>query len=138
MKLRTLLLASAIGFTLLGAGTLLAQSPPVVIGRGDLKGVPQEVKDLIKKFDGARDTYLITQRELLAQLKGATAEQRDGLRKELQVNRDALLADLKTFRTQLMDELKDLKGKITHQEFKRIIDAARDAATDGARHKGNR
>ena len=153
MKIRTLLVAGAIGFNLLGAvGTreLLAQSstpPPIVVppnkdDRGlikDLKGAPDDVKTLVMSFDSTRDGYLKTQAGLLAQLKSATtAAERDALRKALQANRDAFLAELKTFRTQLMDDLKAVKGKISHAEFQRIITAAHDAATEGARHKGGK
>jgi hypothetical protein len=57
----------------------------------------------------------------------------------LQDNRQAFLDALKDFRSQLKDDLTALKGKISHAEFLRIIDAAHDAATEGGlnHHKGN-
>src|SRR5947209_19850650 len=142
--LRSLLLTSAMGVCLLGGRSLLAQDvmPPVVVPPGDrdlirdLKNAPDAVKTLILNFDATRDAYLAQQRALLAQAKGATADERAKIREQLQDNRAAFLAELKTFRTDLRKDLQDLKGKISHAEFKRITDAARDAAKDGGRHKG--
>lgn len=143
-------MASALGLCLFGTRSLLAQdttpttpptTPPVVVDKGDidllrdLKGAPPEIKNLILNFDTVRDHYLAEQKALLLRLKSATAEQREKIREQLQDNREAFLAELKTFRQELRRDLQDLKDKISHKEFLRIIDAAHDAATD-TRHKG--
>jgi hypothetical protein len=110
---------------------------PVVVApnSGDLAGVPADIKTLIKDFAATRDIYLAQQDLLLAQLKTATTKaEREAIRDQLQGNRQAFLAELKTFRTQLKDDLVALKGKISHAEFLRIIDAAHDAATEGGYH----
>jgi hypothetical protein len=121
-------------------------TPPVVVPHDDkdlyrdLRGAPQDVKDLIIGFDQTRDGYLAQQAVLLAKLKNATTPQeREAIRDLLQDNRQAFLASLKDFRGQLKDELTALKGKISHEEFERIIDAAHDAATEGGfdHHKGH-
>lgn len=146
MKPRTFLIAAVIGFSLVGTRVILADPTPVVVPPNqadrdqikDLKGAPTDVKNLITSFDTTRDKYLAQQRLLLAKLKGANESQRDQIRTDLQANRDAFLAELKSFRKQLTDELNELKSKISHQEFRRIIDAAHDAVNDGARHKGHK
>ena len=146
--LRTLLVASAVSACLLGSHSLRADGvtpPPVVVPptdadrdlNRDLKNAPAAVKTLILSFDVTRDDFLARQRGLLAQLKGATPDERAAIREKLEANRAAFLAALKNFRTDLRKDLKDLKGKIGHAEFRRIIDAAKDAsARDRERHRG--
>lgn len=112
--------------------------PPVVVPHDDkdlyrdLRGAPDAIKDLIVGFDQTRDKYLAEQAVLLAKLKAATTpEERQKIREQLQDNRQAFLDALKDFRHTLKDDLKALKGKISHEEFLRIVDAAHDAATEG-------
>lgn len=134
------------GLCLLGGRSLMADdaTPPVVVppDRGDrdlirdLKNAPDAVKTLILNFDTTRDKYLETQRALLARAKGATADERAKIRAQLQDNRQAFLAELKSFREDLRKDLQALRGEISHREFLRIIDAAKDAARDRERHKG--
>jgi len=141
---RYLILAGMAVVTLCAPRAVLAQTatPPVVVAPhdGDLAGAPADIKTLIKDFAATRDTYLAQQDLLLAQLATATtATARAAIRAQLQDNRAAFLAELKAFRTQLKDDLAALKGKISHAEFLRIIDAAHDAATEGGfgHHKGH-
>jgi hypothetical protein len=115
-------------------------TPTVVPHDGDLAGVPADIKTLIVDFAATRDVYLAKQDLLLAKLKLATTDaERDAIREQLQDNRQAFLEALADFRTQLKDDLLALKGKISHAEFLRIIDAAHDAATEGGagHHKGH-
>jgi cytochrome oxidase Cu insertion factor (SCO1/SenC/PrrC family) len=106
----------------------------------DLRGAPADIKILIISFDKTRDTFLAQQAVLLAKLKNATTDaERAAIREQLQDNRQAFLAALKDFRSTLKEDLAALKGKISHEEFLRIIDAAHDAATEGGigHHKGH-
>jgi hypothetical protein len=141
-SIRYLILTGIAAVSLCGASAALADTtpPPVVVpDNGSLSGVPADIKTLIKDFAATRDTYLAQQDLLLAQLKTATTKQeRETIRQELEANRTDFLTELKTFRTQLKDDLAALKGKISHAEFLRILDAAHDAATEGGwgHHKG--
>ena len=148
MKIKHLLLAGAIGYSLLNGLTASAQTtpptpPPTVIPPGDkdlfkdLQGAPPEIQKLIIGFDALRDKYLAEQRELLHKLKKATPEEREKIRKELADNREDFLEKLKAFRAELREDLKDLKGKISHEEFQRILDAARDATGQHHRRGAN-
>lgn len=123
--------------------------PPTVLPQGrsdstdgglqrDLRGVPDNVKNLILTFDQNRDKYLQQQNLLLIKVKHAsTPNEQQQLRQQLQANRQEFLADLKSFRDELRNDLQDLKGKIGHAEFGRIIDAAHSATTGGGhRHRG--
>jgi hypothetical protein len=107
-------------------------------GNQDLQGVPDNVKNLIETFDQTRDKYLQQQRLMLIKLHHATTpEEQDQIRQQLQTNRKEFLAELKGFREELRADLQALKGKISHGEFGRIIDAANSAASDGGhRHRG--
>jgi hypothetical protein len=142
---RALLLAGVAVASLISPRALLADTttPPTVVPQDrddrdllrDLKGAPDNVKTLILNFDQTADKYLMKQRMLLLKLKNATTpEQRAAIREQLQDNRQAFLADLKAFREQLKDDLQALKGKISHAEFLRILEAARDAK-DAHHHK---
>jgi len=125
-------------------------SPPVIVppghgnhngngnGNQDLQGVPDNVKNLIETFDQTRDKYLQQQRLMLMKLHHATTpEKQDQIRQQLQANRKEFLTELKGFREELRADLQALKGKISHGEFGRIIDAANSAASDGGhRHRG--
>ena len=143
-SIRYLILAGITVASLCGPRTAWAQSsatPSVVVVPHDglLSGVPDNIKILIKDFAATRDIYLAEQDLLLAQLKTATtAAERAQIREQLQDNRKAFLAELKAFRTQLKEDLAALKGKISHAEFLRIIEAAHDAATEGGwyHHRG--
>lgn len=147
--LRILLAASTAAASLISAPMLRAQvtPPPTVVPQDrsdkdllrDLQGAPKDIQTLILSFDQQRDQYLQQQRQLLIKLKNATTDQeREAIRDQLQANRREFLADLKTFRQDLKTDIKADKANITHAELRRILDAARDAATDGSpRHKGH-
>jgi hypothetical protein len=119
-------------------------SPPISVApltAGQVTAaVPKEIQSLILTFSQTRDQYLAQQAVLLAQLKNATtAAEREQIRLQVQANRQSFLDALRAFREQLKDELAALKGKISHEEFLRIIDAAHNAQTEGGinRHKGH-
>jgi hypothetical protein len=148
--IRSLLLMGIAAVALCGASAVWAQTtsnPPVtVVPNGDkdlyqdLRGAPPAIKTLIVGFDQTRDKYLKAQDLLLQKLKNATTvAEREKIREQLQDNRQAFLDALKAFREQLQDDLKALKGKVSHEEFLRIVDAAHDAATEGglSHHRGH-
>jgi hypothetical protein len=158
MKIKTLLdagyvIAGAMALNMFSVRTVLADDTtttpktlPVEVPRSgndrsynrDMSNVPTEIKTLITSFDATRDKYLAEQKTLLGTLKGAAAADREKIREDLQSNRAAFLAELKTFRDTLKTDLQDLKAKINHREFNRIVDAAHDAATDRPGRKGQR
>jgi hypothetical protein len=135
-----MVVASLCGPRMVGAQTSTTTPVVVVPNDGNLGGVPEDIKTLIVGFAVSRDKYLAEQDLLLLKLSNATTpEEREKIREQLQDNRQAFLDSLKDFRTQLKDDLEALKGKISHEEFLRIIDAAHDAATEGGigHHKGH-
>jgi hypothetical protein len=147
-RLRTLLglMAAVANLLCMRPASAADTTPPVIVppnGNGkhdttqDLRGIPDNIKNLIETFDQTRNKYLQQQRLMLAKLKNATPEEQDQIRQQLQANRKEFLADLKGFRDELRVDLQALKGKISHGEFGRIIDAAQNATGDGGhRHRG--
>jgi hypothetical protein len=142
--IRYLILTGMTVVGLCGPRVVWAQAsgtPPAVVPEdGILRGVPEDLKVLIVDFAVTRDKFLAQQDLLLLKLSNATTpEEREKIREQLQDNRQAFLDSLKDFRTQLKDDLEALKGKISHEEFLRIIDAAHDAVTEGGigHHKGH-
>jgi hypothetical protein len=116
--------------------------PPVVAppATTDLSGVPKGLKIMITRFDLTRDKFLAAQNLLDIQLKNATTPvERQQIREQLQQNRQAFLTTLRDLRQQLKTELAALKGKISHEEFLRIIDAAHNASLEGGlnHHRGH-
>jgi hypothetical protein len=141
---RYLILAGISLASICAPRTLLAQAtPPVVVAPHDgvLPGAPVGIKSLILDFAAVRDIYLAKQAVLLAKLNNpnTTPAEAAAIREQLQDNRQAFLDLLKTFRSKLEDDLTALKGKISHEEFLRIINAAHEAATEGGfdHHKGH-
>ena len=119
-----------------------ASSPVVVVSHSPtaLSGVPPGIRTMITTFESTRDRFLANQELLYTQLRHATTQQeREELRLRLQANRQAFLTTLTSFRSQLKDELAALKGKISHEEFLRIIDAAKNASIEGglSHHRGH-
>ena len=127
-------------------GTVRAQStaagtpvPPTVVDQ-DKDNIPselKEIKSLVKNFEAKRDAYVEAQKDLLAKLKGATPEQREAIREQLQDNRQAFLLDLHRFRTELREEIREIKNIVHNDELKRLIDLAHDLEKTGGHHKGN-
>ena len=136
--IRNLILTGMSLASLIAPRTVAGQSngtaPVAVVPHNDqnLKGAPPQVQTLIRNFNATRDKYLAAQELLLVKLKNATTPaERQQIRDRLQANRAAFMNALTGFRGQLSTELTALKGKISHEEFLRIIDAAHDAATEG-------
>jgi len=119
-----------------------AAHPLVVVppNATDPVSVPPAIKALINNFNLAREKFLAAQNLLIIKLKHATtATEREQIRSELQANRKAWLDALRDVREQLKTELAALKGKISHEEFLRIIDAAHNAGIEGGlnHHRGH-
>jgi len=140
-------MGAAIVLTSVASAQTTNTPPPTVVPRGDrdlardLRGVPDDIKTMIVRFDHIRDRYLADQRLLLIKLKNATTDdEREQIRQQLQDNRQKFMELLQTFRQNLKDDLQALAGKISHEEFLRIIDAAHDAASEGGlhHHRGHR
>jgi hypothetical protein len=139
MKLvKTIALVGSLGFSILGTPAL-AQStntttPPVIVEPNRVP-IPDDIQDLVKKFEKERKVYIDEQKILLAKLKNATTEeQREIIRAQLQKDRTDFLADIQQFREDLKAEIQELKNKLTNQELLRLIEEVKHEVEDHNHH----
>lgn len=87
------------------AGPLTAVQKPEVVQ-------PTEVKNLIERFQAAREQYLLRQKQLLLQFRQATDEQRAELREQMKENLDQWRERQLEFRSQLKDRAVELRREL--------------------------
>jgi hypothetical protein len=85
-------------------------------GLVDSKGLqlPDSVKSdtklqaLLAEAQKAREAFLATQKDLLAKIKGATADEKAAIKEQLKANQQKFLDDTKQLRADIADRLKEL------------------------------
>jgi Skp family chaperone for outer membrane proteins len=121
---KILAVISSLGVSLLGTAALAqsTNSPaPVIVETGKVP-IPDDIQDLVKKFEKERSAYLEKQTDLEAQLKKATTKaEREAIRDKMKADTAEFLADLKQFRQELKAEINELKGKLNNHELDRLI-----------------
>jgi hypothetical protein len=91
---------------------------PSLPPRPERPGVPgqpvpaQEVKDLVRDFQSAREAFLKQQRDLQRQLKTATEEQRALIREQLKENLQQWLEQQKAQIQDLREQARDIKNNV--------------------------
>jgi len=129
MKMTKILsLMVALGFSLVGTSVLAdgTNTPPPVVIDKDKDNIPAELKEikaLRTAFEAKRDAYLAAQKALIQKLKGATEEQREKIREQLQDNRQAFLAELREFREDIRHELDEIKQIIINHDKDPLLNA---------------
>lgn len=73
---------------------------------------PTEVKNLIERFQAAREQYLLRQKQLVQQFRQATDEQRAELREQMKENLDQWRERQLEFRSQLKDRAVELRREL--------------------------
>jgi len=81
----------------------------------------QEVKDLVRDFQSARQAFLKQQQDLQRQLKTATDEQRSLIREQLKENLQQWLEQQKAQIQELREQAKDIKNNVP--ALRDVIDA---------------
>jgi gas vesicle protein len=141
---------SGLSITLLAAAAACAQTNtarpaianrPVVVaptippGRANLPPRPerppvpgrpapaQDVKDLVRDFQSARQAFLKQQQELQRQLKTATDEQRALIREQLKENLQQWLEQQKAQIQELREQAKEIKNNVP--ALRDVIDSGR-------------
>ncbi len=107
-------------------------------GRGQIEipkiGIPpnanlsDDLKKLITQYQDTAQKFAAGQKDLLAQLKGATDEQKQTLKDQLKANRQQFLDDTTQLRADIREQLRELRQKIK--------DSATGAVDTGADGKG--
>lgn len=91
--------------------------------------LPEALQKLVDQYRKDSDTFLASQKDLLKQLKGATAEEKAKIKETLKANREKFLADHKELITEIRQQIADIKKDLKNH------DKAVDAGTEG---KGGR
>lgn len=100
---------------------------PGLPGRPDRPTVPErptpakDVKDLVKDFQAARQSFLQQQQELQRQLKTANDEQRAAIRAQLKENMQAWLEEQKSQMKDLREQAKEIRDNLP--SIKEVIDS---------------
>lgn len=74
--------------------------------------IPDALKALIAQYQDAAQKFAASQKDLLAQLKGATDEQKQKLKEQLKGNRDTFLADTSQLRSDIREQLRELRNTL--------------------------
>ena len=82
------------------------------IGVPSNANIPDSLKALITQYQDAAQKFAASQKELLAQLKGATDEQKQKLKETLKANRDTFLADTTQLRADIREQLRELPNTL--------------------------
>ena len=89
--------------------------PDVEIPRiGVPKGVelPADLKALVDKYQDAAKKFAADQKDLIAQIRGASEEDKAKLKEQLKSNRDKFLEDTKQLRADIREQVRDLRAKL--------------------------
>jgi hypothetical protein len=91
--------------------------------RPDRHAPSEAVKDLVRDFQAARQAFLNQQKELQRQLKHATREDREAIRKQLKENLQIWLEQQKAQLQELRDQARDLRSNLP--AISDVIDSAK-------------
>jgi len=109
-------------------------SPPAVRPeRPERPALSPEVKEQIRKFDQARDTFLQQRRELERQLTGASDEERRNIRSQLKESLDQWKEQRKQFRVEAQERRQELKQELL--QHREALEDARGAALEAKEKK---
>lgn len=99
------------------------ERPPRPNG-GDVIVPSGGLRALIQDFQTARETYMAQQRDLLRQIKDASAEERDAIRQQLKEKLDVWLQEQKEHIQTIRDQAKEMKNNLP--AIRNVIDAAQE------------
>jgi hypothetical protein len=91
--------------------------------------LPEALKKLVEQYRTDSESFLAGQKDLLKQLKGATAEEKAKIKDTLKANREKFLTDHKELITEIRQQIADIKKDLKNH------DKAVEAGTEG---KGGR
>lgn len=93
----------------------VSATTPGTPARPELPGQPApsaDLRDLVKDFQTARESFLKQQQDLLAQLKAASKEEREALRQQLRENLDAWLEQQKAQVQDIREQAREIKNNV--------------------------
>ncbi len=95
--------------------------------------LPDDLKKLVEQYQTAAQKFAEEQKALIAQIKGATEEDKAKLKEQLKGNREKFLEDTKQLRADIREQVRDLRAKLKESG------TAVDGGTEGkGKGRGNR
>jgi len=83
--------------------------PRIEVPAGVRDQLPQALQDQISHYRELSQAFIDQQRELTTSLRTATEEERNRIREQLRGNRERFLADTQTQRTEIRDQLREIR-----------------------------
>ena len=74
--------------------------------------LPDDLKALVEQYQTAAKKFAEDQKALVAQIKGATDEDKAKLKEQLKSNREKFLEDTKQLRADIREQVRDLRAKL--------------------------
>jgi hypothetical protein len=90
--------------------------PRIEVPSGVLSQLPQALQDQIARYRELSQTFISGQRELTSTLRAATEEERNRIREQLRANRERFLTDTQTLRTEIRDQLREIRHTLREQQ----------------------
>lgn len=87
--------------------------------------LPEALQKLVEQYRKDSESFLASQKDLLKQLKGATAEEKAKIKETLKANREKFLTEHKELITEIRQQIADIKKDLKNH------DKAVDAGTEG-------
>ena len=104
--------------------------PPRQDIRPDL---PQEIKSRIARFEKSRESYLARQQDLLRKLNGASNDDRELIRRQLQQLRDDWLERARAFKEEARTRMRELQDQLP--KYRDALLDAKEGALDQVRKR---
>lgn len=146
--IKTMVLTSVLGLSIMGAVAWAADpvpdptTPPTTSTPPEKQKpaharpfLPDNVKALVDKVKDDREAFVKEQAALLKTLKGATQEERDKIREQLQDKRQAFHESQRALREQIKEKLEALRKEFRDNRDK-ILDEVKDKTKDAKEHRG--
>ena len=113
-----------------GSSSDTTKGKPANPGNSGNGADPAEVKNLVSKFQSARDQYISAQKELRLKMKDATEEQRSVLRDQLKDLLDKWKEEQKQFVEETKERAKSMKQEL-QPDLGKVVDGAGNEGSGG-------
>ena len=100
---------------------------------GSASAIAQEIKTRIVRFEKFRESYLARQKELLGKLNGASNDERELIRRQLQELRDDWLDRARAFKEDARSRMRELQDQLP--KHRGALNDAKEGALDQVRKR---
>lgn len=103
---------------------LLLPTPPAKPTQSTRPALPADIKELVDKFNAARDKYLDEEKELRRKYADSSKEEREKLRTVIKDKRQDFLEQQKEAREEIRKRVTELKDQL--KDHREVIDQAKE------------